>query len=120
MTAPSQVPPGLNPVDTRSLGGESMRQQSVPPVSRRAFLLRVVAGLTLGSLTTPWGGGRAKADPATQRWICTFDQCTPYIYDPAVGDPDSGVPPGTPFQDLPDDWFCPDCGTGKADFIPYD
>ncbi|MCX7912639.1 MAG: rubredoxin [Dehalococcoidales bacterium] len=39
-----------------------------------------------------------------------------YIYDPAAGDPDNNVPPGTPFESLPDDWVCPLCGAGKADF----
>jgi rubredoxin len=32
-----------------------------------------------------------------------------YIYDPATGDPDNGVPPGTPFEKVPDDWVCPEC-----------
>ena len=40
----------------------------------------------------------------------------PYIYDPAEGDPDAGVAPGTAFEDLPDDWVCPDCGVGKDMF----
>ncbi len=39
-----------------------------------------------------------------------------YIYDPAVGDPDSDVAPGTAFEDLPDDWKCPVCFVGKEDF----
>ena len=39
-----------------------------------------------------------------------------YIYDPEVGDPDNGIPAGTSFEDLPDDWECPDCGVGKDDF----
>ena len=39
-----------------------------------------------------------------------------YIYDPAEGDPDSGIAPGTAFEDLPDDWVCPVCGVGKGDF----
>lgn len=39
-----------------------------------------------------------------------------YEYDPAEGDPDSGIPPGTPFEDLPEDWECPVCGAGKEDF----
>jgi rubredoxin len=39
-----------------------------------------------------------------------------HIYDPAEGDPDSGIAPGTPFEALPDDWYCPDCGAGKGDF----
>lgn len=36
-----------------------------------------------------------------------------YIYDPAVGDPDNGIEPGTPFEDLPEDWVCPVCQEGK-------
>jgi len=39
-----------------------------------------------------------------------------YIYDPAKGDPDNGVEPGTSFADLPDGWVCPDCGVGKEEF----
>ncbi len=39
-----------------------------------------------------------------------------YIYDPAVGDPDSGVAAGTAFADLPDDWVCPLCGAPKEEF----
>lgn len=39
-----------------------------------------------------------------------------YVYDPAVGDPDSGIPAGTPFKDLPDDWTCPICGVMKDEF----
>jgi len=39
-----------------------------------------------------------------------------YIYDPAKGDPDSNIPPNTPFDALPDDWTCPVCGAGKEDF----
>jgi len=41
-----------------------------------------------------------------------------YVYDPAAGDPASEVPPATMFQDLPDDWSCPDCGASKQDFEP--
>ena len=43
-----------------------------------------------------------------------------YIYDPAVGDPDNDIEPGTPFQNLPDDWVCPDCGVGKDEFEPIE
>jgi rubredoxin len=47
-------------------------------------------------------------------------QCTicGYIYDPAKGDPDNGVPAGTPFEKLPSDWTCPDCGAEKSMFEP--
>jgi rubredoxin len=41
-----------------------------------------------------------------------------YIYDPAKGDPDGGVAPGTAFDAIPDDWVCPVCGAAKADFEP--
>ena len=41
-----------------------------------------------------------------------------YIYDPAVGDPDSGIAPGTAFEDLPDEWSCPLCVVGKDMFKP--
>ena len=43
-----------------------------------------------------------------------------HIYDPSEGDPQSGVPAGTPFESLPDDWSCPDCGSTKADFEQID
>lgn len=40
-----------------------------------------------------------------------------HIYDPVKGDPDSGIPPGTPFELIPDDWVCPICGVGKDDYV---
>ena len=48
--------------------------------------------------------------------------CMPcgYEYDPEVGDPDSGIAPGTAFEDIPDDWVCPLCGVGKEDFEPVE
>jgi len=52
-----------------------------------------------------------------QKYICT---ACDYIYDPALGDEDSGIKPGTAFEDLPDDWECPDCGVNKEDFEPYE
>jgi len=48
-----------------------------------------------------------------QKWAC---QVCGYIYDPAIGDPENGVPAGTPFEKLPEDWVCPDCGVGKDEF----
>lgn len=39
-----------------------------------------------------------------------------YVYNPEKGDPDSGIKPGTPFEDLPDDWTCPVCGASKDQF----
>ena len=39
-----------------------------------------------------------------------------HVYDEAQGDADSGLAPGTRFEDIPDDWACPICGVGKAEF----
>ncbi len=47
------------------------------------------------------------------KYVCTI--CG-YVYDPANGDPDSGVKAGTAFEDLPDDWTCPICGATKDQF----
>ncbi len=47
------------------------------------------------------------------KWKCTV--CN-YIYDPEKGDPDSGIAPGTEFEDIPDDWVCPICGADKSMF----
>lgn len=46
-------------------------------------------------------------------YVC--DACG-YIYDPAEGDPENGVAPGTAFEALPEDWVCPLCGLGKEQF----
>jgi rubredoxin len=51
------------------------------------------------------------------KYRCTL--CS-YVYDPALGDPDNGVKPGTAFENLPAEWVCPDCGAGKEDFEPVD
>lgn len=48
-----------------------------------------------------------------KKYVC--DICG-WIYDPAVGDPDNGVAPGTPFEQLPDEWVCPECGADKSQF----
>ena len=50
-----------------------------------------------------------------KKYIC--NACG-YVYDPAIGDPDSGVSPETPFENLPPDWVCPLCGVGKDDSSP--
>jgi len=47
------------------------------------------------------------------KWKCSV--CG-YVYDPEAGDPDSNIPPNTPFEKLPDDWVCPVCGATKDKF----
>ena len=48
-----------------------------------------------------------------KKYYCVVCQ---WVYDPAVGDPDGGIEPGTAFEDIPDDWVCPLCGVGKDQF----
>ena len=48
-----------------------------------------------------------------KKYVCSL--CG-YEYDPATGDPDHGIPPGTAFEDIPDDWVCPLCGASKDAF----
>lgn len=48
-----------------------------------------------------------------QKWRCI--PCD-YVYDPAEEGPEGGIPSGTAFEDLPDDWECPVCGVGKDEF----
>jgi rubredoxin len=39
-----------------------------------------------------------------------------HVYDESLGDPDSGIAPGTRYEDIPDDWICPECGAAKSDY----
>lgn len=52
-----------------------------------------------------------------KKYRCTV--CS-HVYDPAEGDPEGGIPPCTPFESIPDDWVCPECGATKADYEPMD
>jgi rubredoxin len=52
-------------------------------------------------------------EPVMEKYECT---ACGYVYDPAVGDQENGIAPGTAFEDLPDDWVCPQCGVGKEFF----
>jgi rubredoxin len=49
------------------------------------------------------------------KYVC---QICGYVYDPDVGDTEGGIPPGVPFEELPDGWVCPVCGAGKEEFLP--
>jgi len=47
------------------------------------------------------------------KWECLV--CG-YVYDPELGDPDNDIEPDTPFEELPDNWMCPDCGADQEEF----
>jgi rubredoxin len=59
----------------------------------------------------------ALAQTTTRVWVCLI--CD-YVYDETLGDPEHGLAPGTRFEDIPDDWACPDCGVTKADFVLFE
>ena len=56
---------------------------------------------------------KKKEEVKMDKYVCTV--CG-YVYDPAKGDPETGIAAGTAFEDLPDDWVCPICGAGKDAF----
>ena len=60
-------------------------------------------------------GGPYLKEVSMQKYRCTT--CD-YVYDPAVGDPDGGIEPGTAFEQIPDTWVCPVCGVDKSLFEP--
>jgi len=66
-----------------------------------------------GSILTQGRSDEMIEEGKMKKWKCSV--CG-YIYDPEKGDPDSGVQPGTAFEQLPEDWVCPLCGAGKDVF----
>jgi len=61
-----------------------------------------------------WFGFLLKKKTMQKKYKC---RSCGYVYDPEVGDLISGIEPGTPFEDIPDNWICPLCGVGKDEFI---
>jgi len=66
-------------------------------------------------LQAPWTEALRWLDQEEEmdKTICT--NCG-YVYDPEIGDPQNGIPPGTPFAELPEDWVCPVCYVTKDRF----
>lgn len=56
---------------------------------------------------------RSTKAPGTRKWMCVV--CG-YIYDETLGVPEEGIPAGTRWEDVPETWTCPDCGSTKSDF----
>jgi len=90
-----------------------------------SYYREVIKGLSPENAPTYTGDKLEKAIEAAsaaakekpKKYRCTV--CG-YIYDPEEGDPHSGIPPGTAFEDIPDDWCCPICGVSKKDFVVID
>ncbi len=85
----------------------------------------VVVGLVGVALVLGFGRRLAEASGIRRlrKWQCTYQDCVPYIYDPSVGDinlidEDNPIPPGVAFEDLPENWICPECGDPKDHFVP--
>jgi flavin reductase (DIM6/NTAB) family NADH-FMN oxidoreductase RutF/rubredoxin len=85
-----------------------------------AYYHQVKGGKTPPKAATYMGPDKAAQTPETETKRMIKYRCTVcgYIYDPKAGDPDSGVKPGTSFDDVPADWVCPVCGVGKDQFEP--
>ncbi len=71
------------------------------------------------ALRVPIGGSEAESSASQSDVSSPCYKCTKcsYVYDPAVGDPENGIAPGTPFSELPSTWKCPWCGANKSQFV---
>lgn len=80
------------------------------------LLLVSVSILRAWAFVRSWKTSPKKPQGRATKYICVV--CG-YVYDEALGDPDSGIAPGTRWEDIPDTWYCPVCKVGKKDFEPY-
>jgi Rubredoxin len=94
------------------------------PVTRR--LAAALAAAPLAAAFAPrLRASEAAPDPArwaddprlAQLWRCTYPDCPGYTYDPLEGEPYHDVAAGTAFEDLPADFWCPECGNGLDVFV---
>ena len=85
------------------------------PALQTGDTVGVVTETTKEGVTDAMASAIMEDDKDMRKYVCVT--CG-WVYDPAEGDTENGVPPGTPFNDLPDDWTCPACGVGKEYFEP--
>jgi rubredoxin len=100
----------LGETDISAQSAASLKRSSGEPLTY-AYCQQVKRGSTPKS--APWYIEKEKEVTAMDKYECIV--CG-YVYDPRGGDPESDIPPGTPFEQLPDDWVCPVCGAGKDQF----
>ncbi|GEM_PF-30897 len=83
-------------------------------------LIHEIYALIVGNLQgNPQPVAQNPVEAGDERRVYECTVCG-YRYDPAVGDPANGIPPGTPFASLPHEWVCPLCGAGRELFVPAD
>jgi rubredoxin len=80
----------------------------IPRLARRSLLATALASLGLATDHSMPRAAEHGAGPID----CPTRDCG-WVYDPAIGDPEHAVAPGLAFDDLPDDWVCPNCGRAK-------
>ena len=99
-------------------------QDNEPPLTY-AYYRQVIKGLSpensptyVPEIDKPGEKETASSEKTDEAEMSKY-KCTicGYIYDPAEGDPTKGIPAGTSFEDLPDNWICPICGVGKNEFV---
>ena len=111
-TTMTPAQPGTPANIEAAFGGESMANR------KYLFFAEVAKQLGNGDLARLF---RDTANQETEHAFAHFRLLHPelVINDPALGDPDSGIASGTPFEAIPADWLCPICGARKASFVPY-
>jgi rubredoxin len=75
----------------------------------RVNFFRLTSGYYIGRILIP-----PAQEISMKKYMCLL--CG-YIYDELAGCPEEGIEPGTPWEKVPEDWLCPECGAGKADFV---
>jgi len=101
---------GTHTIFVGELAGAEVLREGEPMTY--AYYHRVKRGTTPKTAPSYVEEKKVKA-VKTPKYRCTV--CG-YIYDPELGDPDGGIAPGTPFEEIPDDWVCPVCGAAKSQF----
>ncbi len=108
-----EVDVGTHTIFTGELVGADIIKEGEPMTY--AYYHQVKRGTT--PRAAPSYIAEKKEAPKMTKYRCTV--CG-YVYDPELGDPDGGIKPGTPFEEIPDDWVCPVCGAAKGDFEKED
>jgi len=81
-----------------------MKRRTLILISIFLIISLIVCSAATKDQFTNFGDGNAICD------VCRL------VYTQAAGDPGNGIPPGTSFDDLPDDWVCPSCGCSHNEF----